>query len=73
MLTVTPPTSIGLRLATGVRTPVLPTWNLTFWIDVTFSSAGNLCAIAQRGALETKPNFFCEVKLFTLYTIPSIS
>ena len=42
LLTVTPPTNTGFNRATGVITPVLPTWNSTSNTVVDFSSAGNL-------------------------------
>ena len=59
LLTVTPPTNTGSRRATGVSAPVRPTWNSTSRTTVFSSCAGNLCAIAQRGARATKPSSRC--------------
>ena len=55
-VTVTPPTKTGFNRATGVIAPVRPTWTLISKTSVNASSAGNLCAIAHRGARDTKPN-----------------
>ena len=66
LLTVTPPTNTGLSLATGVNAPVRPTWNSTSTSSVISSCAGNLCAIAQRGARLTKPSDCCRAKELTL-------
>ena len=49
LLTVTPPTTTGSSLATGVTAPVLPTWNSTFNSLLVPCRALNLNAIAQRG------------------------
>jgi hypothetical protein len=46
----------GFSRATGVSAPVRPTWMSMFSSSVVASSAGNLCATAQRGARETKPS-----------------
>ena len=59
LVTVTPPTNTGLRRATGVIAPVRPTCTVMSSTVVMASSAGNLCAIAQRGARETKPSSLC--------------
>ncbi|MNN22594.1 hypothetical protein D3C81_1359580 [compost metagenome] len=64
--TVTPPTNTGLSLATGVTAPVRPTWNSTFSSRVISSSAGNLWAVAQRGARATKPSSCCSAMSSTL-------
>ena len=56
LLTVTPPTNTGSRRATGVSAPVRPTCHSMPRTVVISSSAGNLCAIAQRGARATKPS-----------------
>ena len=56
LLTITPPTFTGLSLATGVNIPVLPTWKSIDSIEVVASSAGNLCAIAHLGDLDTSPS-----------------
>ena len=66
LLTVTPPTKTGSSLATGVIAPVLPTWNSTSKSRVISSCAGNFRAIAQRGALATKPSLFWSLRLLTL-------
>ena len=70
---MTPPTDTGFSRATGVMAPVRPTCTSMVSTCVMASSAGNLCAIAQRGARETKPNFSCSANEFTLITMPSIS
>ena len=52
LLTTTPPTVTGLSRPTGVSLPVRPTWmSMSRRIVVAFS-AGNLCAMAKRGALD---------------------
>ena len=73
LVTVTPPTKTAFKRATGVIAPVRPTCTVISSTIVSASSAGNLCAIAQRGARDTKPSSFCRAKLLTLYTTPSIS
>ena len=73
LVTFTPPTNTLLSLATGVMAPVRPTCTVISSTTVVASSAGYLCAIAHRGARDTKPSSFCCAKLFTLYTTPSIS
>ena len=66
LVTVTPPTNTGCKRATGVMAPVRPTCTVISSTTVNASCAGNLCAIAQRGARETKPNSFCWLKALTL-------
>ena len=66
LLTVTPPTNTGFSFAAGVSAPVRPTLKMTPSRSVISSSAGNLCAIAQRGARETKPSFSWSARLSTL-------
>ena len=66
LVTVTPPTSTGASLATGVIAPVRPTWTSIPKTVVSASCAGYLCAKAKRGALDTKPNFVCSAKELTL-------
>ena len=73
LVTVTPPTKTGLSLATGVIAPVRPTCTSMPSTCVIISCAGNLCATANRGARETKPNCTCAARSLTLYTTPSIS
>ncbi|MNT73168.1 hypothetical protein D3C72_2118420 [compost metagenome] len=53
--TITPATATGFSRATGVAAPVRPIWISIASTVVVCSCAGNLCAIAQRGARETKP------------------
>ena len=64
--TTTPPTVTGSSLAAGVSAPVRPTWISMSSSLVVTSSAGNLCAIAQRGARETKPSRSCQSSRLTL-------
>ena len=49
--TVTPSISTGSTMATGVTTPLRPTWSITSLSLVSFSMAGNLYAEAHRGFL----------------------
>ena len=64
--TTTPPTVTGSSLATGVSAPVRPTWiSMSLTMVVAFS-AGNLCAIAQRGVRDTKPSRSCQSRRSTL-------
>ena len=58
-VTVTPPTCTGCISAHGVTAPVRPTLTSIDSSTVICSCAGNLCAIAQRGARETKPISRC--------------
>ena len=64
--TTTPPTVIGSSSATGVSAPVRPTWIVMSRSSVSACSAGNLCAIAQRGARLTKPSRSCQSSRLTL-------
>ena len=64
--TFTPPTKTGSNSATGVKIPVRPTCIVIFFIRVSAFSAGNFLAIAQRGALPTRPNLFWILTLFIL-------
>src|SRR3569832_411000 len=50
--TVTPPTNTGCRRAVGVIAPVRPTCTSMAVTTVMASSAGNLCASAQRAVVE---------------------
>src|SRR5436305_1879859 len=50
---MTPPTPTGSSLPTGVNEPVRPTWISISRSTVMARSAGNLCAIAQRGVRDT--------------------
>ena len=49
--TVVPDNCTGSKFATGVTTPVLPTWYVIAFSRVNCFSAGNLYAIAHRGDL----------------------
>ncbi|MNV38796.1 hypothetical protein D3C71_1303590 [compost metagenome] len=73
LLTITPATSTGSRRATGVIAPVRPTWNSTSRTRVICSCAGNLNAVAQRGARATKPSVSCRSISSIFTTTPSIS
>ena len=64
--TTTPPTVTGCSLATGVSAPVRPTWISIACTVVEARSAGNLCAVAQRGLRETKPSRSCKARPSTL-------
>ncbi len=66
LVTVTPPTNTGASLATGVSLPVRPTCTSMACTVVSCSCAGYLCATAQRGSRETKPNSRCNSKELTL-------
>ena len=70
---VEPETVTGSNSATGVSTPVRPTWMRISRRTVSFSSGGNLNAIAQRGARAVKPSASCWAKLSTFTTTPSMS
>ncbi len=55
LVTVTPATCTGVRRATGVAAPVRPIWISMASTVVVCSWAGNLWAMAQRGARATNP------------------
>ena len=59
LVTVTPATCTGASRATGVAAPVRPIWISIASTVVVCSCAGNLCAMAQRGARATKPIVRC--------------
>ena len=46
--------------------PVRPTWTSMPRTSVAISSAGNLCATAQRGSRETNPSVRCSASELTL-------
>ncbi len=71
--TVTPPTCTGLRSATGVIAPVLPTWVVISNIIVVTCCAGNLYAMAQRGYFVVEPSSSRCRNEFIFITIPSMS
>ena len=60
LVTTTPPTVTGASRATGVSAPVRPTWMSIAVSVVSARSAGNLCAIAQRGVRPTVPSRACQ-------------
>ncbi len=66
LVTVTPPTNTGASRATGVSAPVRPTCTSMPSTSVAISSAGNLCASANRGARDTKPSASCRARSLTL-------
>jgi hypothetical protein len=66
LVTTTPPTVTGSSRATGVSAPVRPTWMSMAVSRVEAFSAGNLCAIAQRGLRERKPSRACRSRSSTL-------
>jgi len=55
LVTITPATCTGFSRATGVAAPVRPIWISIASTVVDCSCAGNLWAMAQRGARATKP------------------
>ena len=63
-LTITPLTRTGSRCATGVSVPVRPTWTAIRSTRVRAAGAGNLRAIARRGARATKPSLLVEAVHF---------
>lgn len=71
--TSTPATRTGSSSATGVSTPVRPTWIAMALSRVVTCSGGNFRAKAQRGARAVWPKSSCKARLFTLATTPSIS
>ena len=72
-VTVTPPTVTGAKCATGVNVPVRPTCTSMFSMVVERCCAGNLNAMAQRGALAVQPSACCWRTESTFTTTPSIS
>ena len=64
--TTTPPTVTGSSRAIGVSAPVRPTWMSIALTMVVAFSAGNLCAMAQRGLRETKPSRCCQIETVDL-------
>ena len=68
-----PARSTGLRFATGVIIPVLPTENSRLSSSVQTSSGGNLKAIAHFGTREVKPSSSCLDISSTLITTPSVA
>ena len=70
---VTPPTSTGSKIATGVRAPVRPTCTLISSNLVVACLALNLYAMAHLGCLVVAPNVLWCSRESTLITAPSIS
>jgi hypothetical protein len=56
----------GRSRATGDSAPVRPTWMSMPSSRVQAVSAGNLCAMAQRGVVERKPSRACSARSSTL-------
>ena len=73
LVTVTPDTRTGSSSATGVRAPVRPTYTRISVTRVTACSAGNLNAMAHRGAWLVAPSSACWTRLLILITTPSVS
>ena len=59
--------------AVGAMIPVRPTLNSMAFRRVSFSSGGNLYAIAQRGLLAVLPKISRGAQAFNFKTTPSIS
>ena len=70
--TVVPARRTGLRLATGVSVPVLPSWTSIDSTVVCACSAGNLYEMHHLGARPVVPSISCWSKRFTFMTMPSI-
>ena len=73
LLTLAPPTTTGSSTATGVRTPVRPTWIIISRSWVVAWVGGNLYATTQRGARALTPRRSCRFTRSSLITTPSIS
>ena len=71
-LTVVPASGTGVRSATGVSLPVLPTCTVIPTTLVTACSASYLKAINQRGLLLRVPSRACWPRSSTLMTSPSV-
>ena len=71
--TVTPLTTFGVSIATGVKAPVRPTCTVMSSTSVSTCRAAYLNAIAQRGALAVNPSRRWCGMLSTFSTTPSIS
>ena len=72
-LTMVPARATGSNSATGVITPVRPTWQLSRSKRLGASSAGYFRAIAQRGAFWVKPASACSCNSFNFNTTPSVA
>ena len=71
--TEVPARSMGSSSATGVSTPVRPTWMVTARRRVSARSAANLKAMAQRGALLVAPTSRCCARESSFTTAPSVA
>ncbi len=71
-LTVDPSISTGSSTARGAMMPVRPTFHSTPSRRVTFSTAGSLYAMAQRGARVPEPASRWSAARSALMTTPSI-
>jgi hypothetical protein len=72
-LTVVPASGTGSNSATGVTTPVRPTWQVRRSSRLGASSAAYLRAIAQRGAFWVKPASSCSRRSSSFTTTPSVA
>ena len=69
---VEPATFTGSKIAIGVMTPVLPTWQIISFKIVSFFSGGYLYAIAHLGTFDVVPSSSLNFRLSTFITAPSI-
>ena len=69
---VEPASFTGSRIAIGVITPVLPTWQTISFTLVSFFSGGYLYATAHLGTFAVEPNMSRKAKSSTFTTAPSI-
>ncbi len=71
--TVDPEMNTGSSSATGVRTPVRPTWMVMRRSFVSICSGQNLYAHAHFGNLDVAPSWVWSESWFTLMTAPSVA
>ena len=71
--TIVPARRIGSKTAVGVKTPVRPTVTSILCICVSFSSGGNLKAIAHLGAFAVTPSSGRSEMSLSFTTTPSVS
>ena len=72
-LTLVPARATASNSATGVTTPVRPTWQVSRSRRLGASSAGYLRAMAQRGAFWVKPAASCRARALSFTTTPSVA
>ena len=70
---VEPAKKTGSKIASGVSTPVLPTFISILSSLVNFFSAGYLYAVAHFGDLAVEPSISLCLKLLVFITAPSMS